>query len=116
MTWPYTGGFLFLRYEARYSGAAGASSAAASALGVHMGGNIAEELVPRVTVAGALSIPASGTLKKGLNVRMDEIFKGASSELDVSDASAGILSTSESQAGERLRRQLPDLHVFVLEP
>jgi hypothetical protein len=121
MTWPHTGGFLFLRYEGRYTaadsgGAAGAAPAFGSLPALHMGGDIKKERVPRVTVQGALSIPASGTLEKGLSVVMDEIFKGATAEIDVSDVAVGLLSAPESIAGERLRRQLPELHAFVLEP
>jgi hypothetical protein len=121
MTWPHTGGFLFLRYEGRYTGAdSGGAGGAGSALGfppaVHMGGDITKERVPRVTIAGALSIPASGTLEKGVSVVMDEIFKGATADLDVSDVATGLLSTPEAIAGERLRRQLSELHAFVLEP
>ena len=47
---------------------------------------------------------------------MDEIFKGATSDLDVSDVAVGLLSTPEAVAGERLRRQLSELQPFVLEP
>lgn len=121
MTWPHTGGFLFLRYEGRYTaadsgGAAGAGSGAELPPAVHMGGNIMEELVPHVMVTGAFSVPASGTLEKGLTVVMDEIFKGASADIDVSDVAVGFLDTPETIAGERLRRELPELHTFVLEP
>jgi len=118
MTWPHTGGFLFFRYEARYmaAGSAGASGAPESLPAVHMGGDIKVERVPRVTVLGALSVPASGKLEKGLSVVMDEILKGATANIDVSDVAVGLLSAPEAIAGERLRRQLPDLHVFVLEP
>ena len=121
MTWPHTGGFLFLRYEGRYTAAGGAGapaqgSAAEIPPAVHMGGNISQELVPRVSVSGALSVPESGTLEKGLSVLMDQIFEGATSDIDVSDASVGLLSTPEAVAGERLRRELPELHPFLLEP
>ena len=119
MTWPHTGGFLFLRYEGRYGGSGG-SGGSASAVGipsmVHMGGSITAERVPRVTVLGAFSVPASGSIEKGLSVLMDQIFAGASAELDVSDVAVGLLSTPESIAGERLRRRLPELQAFVLEP
>lgn len=121
MTWPHAGGFLFLRFEARYSaadqgGAAGASATAGIPPVVHMGGNMTQELVPRVTVSGALAVPASGRLEKGLSLVMDEIFKGATADIDVSDVTVGFLNTPESEAGERLRRELPQLHAFVLGP
>src|SRR4051812_32772708 len=55
MTWPHTGGFLFLRYEARYTAAGRAGGPGAGFLpAVHMGGDITNERVPRVTVQGAL--------------------------------------------------------------
>jgi len=121
MTWPHTGGFLFLRYEGRSAsadggGSAGATSAHEIPAAVHMGGNITQELVPRVTVPGALSLPMGGRLEKSMSVVMDEIFKGATSNIDVSDVAIGLLSTPEAEAGERLRRELPALHAFVLEP
>ncbi len=121
MTWPQTGGFLFLRYEGLHSaagnaGASGMSPAIEIPPAVHMGGDIREELVPSVSVSGAFSIPASGTLEKGLKVVMDEVFQGATADIDVSDSAVGLLSTPESIAGERLRRQLSELQVFVLEP
>jgi len=131
MTWPHTGGFLYLRYEGRSAeadgagaggsagagGAAGDSSAGLEILpAVHMGGNLVKELVPHVTVSGSLLVPQSGTLGYGLRVVMDEIFKGATSDIDVSDTSIGFRSTPEAVAGERLRRDLPELHVFELEP
>jgi hypothetical protein len=50
-----------------------------------------------------------------LNVVMDEIFQGASSNVDVSGM-PGLSPAADSIAGERLRRRLPDLHVFELEP
>jgi hypothetical protein len=122
MTWPHPGGFLFLRYEGRYTasdsaGSAGASSNADFPPAIHMGGNVVDELVPRVMVSSSsvLSIPASGSLERGLNVVMDEIFQGASSNVDVSGM-PGLSPAADSIAGERLRRRLPDLHVFELEP
>jgi len=117
MTWPHTGGFLFLRYEGRYTAADGSANVPSDLPPVvHMGGSIEKEFVPRVSVQGAFSIPASGTVEKRLSVAMDEIFKGASASIDVSDVAIGLLATPESIAGERLRRDLPDRHVFVLEP
>ena len=117
MTWPHTGGFLFLRYEGRYTAAdGGATEPAGLPPAVHMGGDITKEMVPRVTVSGAFSVPASGSLEKGIDVVMDEVFAGATADIDVSDSAVGLLSTPESIAGERLRRDLPNLHPFVLQP
>jgi len=117
MTWPQTGGFLYLRYEGRLQGgSAGPGASAQSLRAVHMGGDLVNELVPRVTAHGSLAVPESGALEQELTVGMDEIFKGAASDIDVSDASVGFRSTPESVAGERLRRGLPELHVFELMP
>jgi methanobactin biosynthesis MbnP-like protein len=118
MTWPHTGGFLFLRYEGRYADSGDSSTSGSGELppAVHMGGNIMSELVPHVSVAGALAVPGSGTLEVGLKLTMDEVFKGATSDIDVSDVSIGFLSLPEAEAGERLRRELPKLHAFALEP
>ena len=120
MTWPHTGGFLFLRYEGRYTaGSAGASGVSPTVNippAVHMGGDIRKELVPGVSVSGTFSIPESGRLEKALNVAMDELFKGATADIDVSDVAVGLLSAPEAVAGERLRRQLSALHVFVFAP
>ena len=81
-----------------------------------MGGDIRKELLPSVGVSGTFSIPESGRLEKALNVAMDELFKGATADIDVSDVALGLLSTPEAIAGERLRRQLSALHVFVFAP
>ena len=117
MTWPHTGGFLFLRYEGRYTAADGSSAAPAGIPpAVHMGGDIQQELVPHVTVSSAFSIPANGRLEIGVRVAVDQVFKGATADIDVSDIAVGLLSTPEAIAGERLRRELPELPVFELQP
>ena len=117
MTWPHTGGFLFFRYEGRNTTAQGAANPASTIpTRIHMGGSIEKELVPRVSVSGVFSVPASGTLERHLTVSMDEIFSGASANIDVSDVAVGLLSSDEAIAGERLRRELPELHAFVLAP
>lgn len=117
MTWPHTGGFLFLRYEGRYTANDGSTSTRADIPpAVHMGGDITKELVPRLVVSNSFSIPATGRLEMGLGLTMDKLFAGATADIDVSDVAVGILSTPESIAGERLRRELPTLSAFVLDP
>lgn len=116
MTWPHTGGFLFLRYEGRNNLAEASTSITGVPTKIHMGGSIMEERVPRVTVSGALSVPQSGQLEKKLSVSLDEIFGGASADIDVSDVAVGLLSSDEAVAGERLRRELGKRQVFVLAP
>ena len=117
MTWPHSGGFLFLRYEGRNEGADGSADAGVAATipsMVHMGGSIAQELVPRVTVAGAFSLSSNSPREKALNVIMDDLFAAATSNLDVSDMS--LAPGAEAIAGERLRRSISGLSVFQLEP
>jgi hypothetical protein len=125
MTWPHTG-YLFLRYEGRVllpadggSAAAGPDGGAAAALApaIHMGGNLVMDLAPRVEVRGALSVPASGSTRKALRLVMDDVFKGAATEVDLTGfvAPPGPVG-EEITAGERLRRSLPALNVFVFGP
>jgi hypothetical protein len=114
MTWPHTGGFLFLRYEGRYTAADGSAvppSGVPSA--VHMGGNITQELAPRVSLPHSFTISPTDPREMALSLSMDELFKGATANIDVSDVPVGIPSTPESVAGERLRRGLPGLHLFA---
>lgn len=139
MTWPHTG-FLFLRYEGRYStgldgaggaagsaGSAGSAGAAGSAgsgasmpsegppPAVHMGGAVYKEMAPRTSALGAFSI-ANGQPAKGLRLVMDEVFADATSTIDLSDIEPSLPPTPEVQAGERLRRTLAERHPFVLDP
>jgi hypothetical protein len=127
MTWPHTG-YLFLRYEGRVllpadgsdaGAAAGPDGGPAAALpaAIHMGGNLVMDLAPRVEVRGALSVPASGSTRKALRLVMDEVFKGAVTEVDLTGfvAPPGPVG-DEIVAGERLRRSLPTLNVFVFGP
>lgn len=113
MTWPHTGGFLFLRYEGRYTAADGSALTPSSIpSAIHMGGSITKELAPRVAVPRAFTISATEPLEMSLSMSIDELFKGATANVDVSDVAVGLLSTPESVAGERLRRGLPALQVF----
>ena len=113
MTWPHTGGFLFLRYEGRYTAADGSAvtpSGIPSA--VHMGGSITKELAPRVSLPRTFTISSTDPTEMALSLSMNELFKGATADIDVSDVAVGFLSTPESVAGERLRRGLPGLPLF----
>jgi len=113
MTWPHTGGFLFLRYEGRYTAADGSALAPSNIpSAIHMGGSVTKELAPRVAVPRAFSISATEPLEMSLSMSIDELFKGATANVDVSDVAVGLLSGPESVAGERLRRGLPALQVF----
>ena len=118
MTWP-AAGYLYLRYEALNTPAEGSASTGKVPPAVHMGGSVVTELVPRVTVSGPLSVPASGTLVKSLQLSMDEIFAGATADIDVSKTEGldpGLLSEDAVVAGERLRQELPKRPVFSFGP
>jgi len=113
MTWPHTRGFLFLRYEGRYTAADGSAVTPSDIpSAVHMGGSITQELAPRISVPRTFMISATDPFEMALSLSMDELFKGATADIDVSDVAVGPLSTPESVAGERLRRGLPALHLF----
>jgi hypothetical protein len=121
MSWPHTG-FLFLRYQGRTTppstsgGAGGAESVDPAAFPpvIHMGGNLFQELAPLVRVDGAFSVPASGSLSKSMRFVLDDVFKGALMDVDLS----GFVGPpgEEVVLGERLRRNMAGLHLFAFEP
>jgi hypothetical protein len=125
MSWPHTG-FLFLRYQGRSTppsttpasgGAGGAESVAPTPVFppvIHMGGNLYEELAPLVRVDGAFSVPASGKVSKSMRFVLDDVFKGALMDVDLS----GFIGPpgEEVVLGERLRRSMTGLHLFAFEP
>ncbi|WP_437746655.1 MbnP family protein [Sorangium sp. So ce1504] len=124
MTWPHTG-YLFLRYEGSVAPPAEGEGGSDDPDGetatvppaVHMGGNLFEDLAPRVEVRGALSVPASGSTGKVVRIVMDEVFGGATADVDMTGfvPPPGPVG-DELLAGERLRRGLPDLTVFTFGP
>jgi len=92
---------------------------------IAMGGIIHQVFAPIVRVDGSLTVPASGPIMRHLRLDMDEVFKGARANVDVSHAvpapSAGVGPNrppggEEIFAGERLRQAAPQLPVFVLDP
>jgi hypothetical protein len=137
MTWPHTG-FLFFRYEGRTmpsgqadagAGGGGSRAAAEASAGgeggagnpasmyppvIHMGGNLYEPLAPVIRIAGAVSVPATGSAMKGLHVALDEIFEGALADIDLTDFAGP--PGEEVVLGERLRRSVPALTVFTFAP
>jgi hypothetical protein len=118
MTWPLGLGYLFLRYESLVSGGADAGGAATLPGAIHMGGDILNPSKPggiAVRVDGAISIPAGGTARKVLRVAMDQIFKGATSDVDLTGFPFGSAG-DEVGAGERLRRTGAGLPLFVFGP
>ncbi|WP_437611545.1 MbnP family protein [Sorangium sp. So ce834] len=122
MTWPHTG-YLFLRYEGRVDPPAGGDpvdpegGTATVPPAVHMGGNLAMDLAPRVEVRGPVSVPASGSTGKVVRLVMDEVFEGATADVDLTGyiGPPGPVG-DELLAGERLRRSLPALTVFAFDP
>lgn len=142
MSWPHTG-FLFLRYQGRTesaatggtggagpggsSGSGGAESAGIGGLGgassagssadfpavIHMGGSLSQDLAPMVRVLGSFSIPADGPYTKSMAFVLDEVFKGALKEADLT----GFMGPpgAEVVLGEHLRRNMADLHPFSFE-
>jgi hypothetical protein len=85
---------------------------------IHMGGNLFEPLAPVIRIAGAVSVPATGTTRKALRVALDEIFEGALTDVDLTDfAPPGAGPPGdEVMLGERLRRSVPALTVFSFAP
>jgi hypothetical protein len=110
------------------AGGAGAGGAGAGGAGagnpflmyppvIHMGGNLIEPLAPAIRIQGQLSVPATGPVQKRLRVVMDEIFKGALANVDLTGFEAPHADVGEEiLRGERLRRSLPTLNVFSFEP
>lgn len=105
------------------AGEAGAGEAGAGSAGdagsmypsvIHMGGNLFEPLAPVIRIELALPVPQTGSIRKHLRVAMDEIFEGARADVDLSDFAGP--PGEEVLDGERLRRSVPTLSVFSLEP
>ncbi len=79
-----------------------------------MGGNLSEPLAPVIRVEGGLSVPSTGPVRKGLRVAVDEIFKGALADVDLTGFTGP--PGEEVLLGERLRQSAPNLDVFSFEP
>jgi hypothetical protein len=84
---------------------------------IHMGGSLFEPLAPVIRIEGALSVPATGPVQKGLRVAMDEVFEGALADVDLTGFVGPPGDVGEEVVrGERLRRSLPVLTVFSFAP
>jgi hypothetical protein len=133
LTWPPPFGYLFLRFEAHIGGVGPIGGGAAGGLqpvdAIAMGGFIGWLYAPIVHVDGALIVPGSGPVLRHLRLDMDQVFKGATANVDVSRhppaPPAGAPGTGpngvvpnedEIIAGERLRQTAPQLPLFVLDP
>jgi hypothetical protein len=119
MTWPLPIGYLFLRYESQVVSSNDAGASAAVPVAIHMGGDVSNLDLPSAPVfklEGELAIPASGTVTRNIRVAVDEIFKGATADIDVSDFPLPPSPQGEIESGERLRRSAPGLHLFSFGP
>jgi hypothetical protein len=131
LTWPPPFGYLFLRFEGNIDGLGadggvpngtdGGAMATVSAIA--MGGLIGTLFAPVVHVDALLTVPASGPFMRHLRLDMDQVFKGATANVDVSGAPpaapaglSGAPTGDETLAGERLRQTAPRLPIFVLDP
>jgi hypothetical protein len=130
MTWPSPFGYLFLRFEARIDGVSpdGGDQSGTIDGGVQpvdaiaMGGIIHQRFAPIVHVDQLLTVPAFGPILRHLRFDMDQVFKGASANIDVMGVippppgANGLPSFNEMKAGERLRQTAPQLPLFVVNP
>ncbi|MEP6652865.1 MAG: MbnP family protein [Myxococcales bacterium] len=126
MTWPHPGlgpfGYLFLRFESRMSpGTTPDADAGASPVDggaptlpsmIHMGGQVGRVFAPIVHAPGAVTVPATGQVRRRLRVIMNEVFKAAVANIDLSDFTG--IRTAEVMAGEKVRRAAPTAPLFVL--
>lgn len=108
MTWPHLAGYLFLRYEAQVT------PAGAQPNQIHMGGTPKRVFAPTVSATGPLTVPDAPEISAHLNLQMDYVFRGATSEIDPS-AQSPLPGFPEVLAGDRLREHAPQLPLFVLE-
>lgn len=114
MTWPLPLGYLFLRYESQVDTAdAGGTTVPRS---IHMGGDITDlsrASATAIVLEGALTVPASGTLKRTVRVFVDQIFVGATTDVPIMP----FFETAPEMAnGERLRLNAPGLRLFGFSP
>jgi hypothetical protein len=133
MTWPSPFGYLFLRFESRVDGVSPDGGGPSGSIdggvppvdAIAMGGIIGSLFAPIVHVDQLLTVPAVGPILRHLRLDMDQVFKGASANIDVSSfvvppppgGSGGFLpSFDEMKAGERLRRTAPQLPLFIVDP
>lgn len=126
MTWSLGLGHLFLLYASQINQVTatgttpdgGTADAAPPPLPaqIHMGGDLRDLSVPSalvVRIPGAVTVAADGTSARRIQVAMDQIFKAATSNVDLSDYP---LQMPETLNGERLRRTGNTLPLFVFAP
>ena len=106
--------------------AGGASEATAGAAGgagispslyppaIHMGGNLFMPLAPLVRIESTFNVLAAGPVQRRLRVAMEQVFEGAVADVDLTDFVGP--PDEKVRLGEALRRSLPGLTVFSLDP
>jgi hypothetical protein len=119
MTWPHLlGGYLFFKYGASImlgpsdAGSASDPQTAIPSL-IHMGGSLAMNVAPAIQVNGTLTVPTVGPVTKTIRVVMDEVFKGAAMNADLTDFVVPPGGGDEIILGERLRRNAAGLKIFT---
>jgi len=113
LSWPHGFGYLFLRYEGRIDTAGTAQPPGA----IHMGGDLLHLTMPGapvISLEGALAVPASGTLRKKIRLYVDQIFKGATTDVQLS--AYFMTAPAEMKNGERLRLNASGLKLSDLAP
>ena len=113
LSWPHGFGYLFLRYEGRIDAAGTAQVPGA----IHMGGDMAHLDMPGapvISLEGALTVPTSGTLRKSVRIYVDQIFKGATTNVEL--GAFFMTAPPEMQNGERLRLNASGLKLFGFAP
>jgi hypothetical protein len=117
MTWPHAfGGYLFFKYGALVMGTpSDAGTTAEPPSLIHMGGSVTMDAAPMITVQGMFAVSAGVSTSKTILVGMDEIFRGAAMDVDLSDFPLPP-GGDEVALGERLRRTTPGLNIFTFAP
>jgi hypothetical protein len=126
MVWSMGFGYLFLLYTSQVSmtatppdgGTSDAGTASTLPVQIHMGGDLRDlSRTSGVTVriSGEFSVPTSGSGPRRIQVAMDQIFKAATSDVDVSDYPFPFAPLPMLD-GERLRRAGGNLPLFVFAP
>jgi hypothetical protein len=111
MVWPHLAGYLFLRYEAQWVTNATSDTTAPPPTVIHMGGLVGSVFAPQASISGTLTVPAAGTLTRTVQMSFEEVFRGATSNEEVTNV---LHPQPEVIAGERLRRVVPTAAIFQL--
>jgi len=111
LKWPHTLGFLFLRFEGKYS----ATTDKNLPTKIHMGSGSGDDgFAPKISVVGPVEV-GSQIAQVSLVFSVNEMLKGAAMETDLSKfslpLSAGPIG-EEILAGERLRQHTRDVKIF----